>query len=154
MRLNIRAVDGALALWTVIWIGAAVVVFMSIRQLEEGGGAVVKAGEGLEETSAGLRRAARGLHETGDALGALDELPFFSADPGAAVERTAADVDRFAGRVRATGRDAQTTGADAQESARTLAVVLGLAVALAPTLPILLLYLLLRPLIAQELRRR
>ena len=76
------------------------------------------------------------------------------ADPSGAVGTTADDVERFAARVRATAADARTTGAEAQESAGTLAVVLGLAVALTPTLAALFLYLLLRPLVAQQLQRR
>jgi hypothetical protein len=154
MRRDIRVVDAALAAWIVAWLIAAVVVYRSIQELEDGGRAVVTAGEGLDETSEGLRRAGLALHETADALSALDALPFLSGNPGGAVERTADDVDQFADRVRVTGRDARLTGASAQESADTLAVVLGLAVALGPTLPALALYLLLRPLVAQQLRRR
>jgi hypothetical protein len=154
VRRDIRTLDVALAVWVVAWLIAAIVVAMSIKQLEDGGKAVVSAGEGLHETSAGLRRAGRGLHETASALGALDALPFVPGNPGAAIERTADDVDRFAGRVQVTAADARTTGTEAQESARTLAVVLGLAIALVPTIPIVALYLLLRRVIAQELRRR
>src|ERR671911_129497 len=77
------------------------------------------------------------------------ELPFVSGNPGEAVEQTATDLDGFAVRVRQTGRDARVTGAQARDSAATLAIVLGLAVALTPTRPILFLYLLLRPLVAQ-----
>jgi hypothetical protein len=113
----------------------------------------VTAGDGLQETSGGLGRAARGLHETADALGGIDDLPFVPGDPGRAVERTAVDVERFAVRVRVTARDARVAGEEAQRSARTLAIVLGLAIALIPTLPIVAFYLLLRRLIAQELGR-
>ncbi|HUP32625.1 MAG TPA: hypothetical protein VM184_06280 [Gaiellaceae bacterium] len=153
MRLGIRAVDAALAVWAVAWLVGAAVTYSSLKQLEDGGRAVVAAGEGLDETSAGLRRAAQGLQETSDALSIVGELPFVEVDPGAAVARTATDVERFADRVSVTGRDARETGASARESAGTLAIVLGLAVALTPTLPALFLYLLLRPLVAQQLRR-
>jgi hypothetical protein len=153
MRVSLRTLDVSLGVWVVVWLVAAVVVASSIRQLEDSGAAVVTAGDGLEETSAGLRRAAGGLHETADALGAIDELPFVPGNPGVAVERTAADVERFAVRVRATADDARVAGRDAQDSARTLAIVLGLAIALVPTLPIVALYLLLRRLIAAELAR-
>ena len=50
-----------------------------------------------------------------------------------------------------TARDARIAGEDAQESARTLAIVLGLAIALVPTVPTVAFYLLLRRLIALEL---
>jgi hypothetical protein len=153
MRLGIRAVDAALVVWAAAWLVAAGVVYSSLEELESGGEAVVAAGAGLRETSAGLERAGSGLHETADALDLLGELPFVGADPGAGVEQTADDVDRFAVAVRAAGRDARVTGEDASEAAGTLAIVLGLAVALGPTLPALFLYLLLRPLVAQRLSR-
>ena len=154
MRLGIRVIDAAFVLWAIAWLAAGGVVYSSLKDLEDGGRAVVAAGAGLDETSAGLRRAAGGLHETADALSVLGQLPFVDADPSGAVGTTADDVERFAVRVRATAADARTTGAEAQESAGTLAVVLGLAVALTPTLPALFLYLLLRPLVAQQLQRR
>jgi hypothetical protein len=153
MRVSIRTLDIALGVWVVVWLIAAAAVASSIKQLEDGGAAVVTAGDGLQETSAGLQRAAGGLHETADALGAIDELPFVPGDPGAAVERTAGDVERFAVRVRVTADDARAAGRDAEESARTLAVVLGLALALVPTVPVIALYLLLRQVIAEELAR-
>jgi hypothetical protein len=145
-------VDAAIAAWSIIWIVAAIVVVDAVRQVEEGGEAVVTASTGLRETSTALRRAAGGLHETADALSALGRLPFVPGDPGAAVDRTADDVDTIAARVGTTARDARRTGLDAQESGRTLAVVLGAATALAPTVPLALMYLLLRPLIAHRLR--
>jgi hypothetical protein len=152
MRPGIRAIDAALAVWTVAWLVAGAVTYSSLRELEDGGRAVVSAGAGLEEASGGLTRAGEGLQETADALGVIGDLPFVGGDPGAAVQRTAVDLDRFAVRVRQAGVDARATGADAEESAGTLAVVLGLAVALGPTVPALFLYLLLRPLVAQRLR--
>jgi hypothetical protein len=154
MRPGIRAIDAVLVVWTVAWLIAAGVTYSSLKQLEDGGTAVISAGHGLRETSEGLSRAGRGLHETADALEVVGDLPFVSANPGEAVEQTANDVDGFAVRVRETGRDARVTGAQARDSAATLAIVLGLAVALTPTIPILFLYLLLRPLVAQQLRRR
>jgi len=151
VRLEIRAVDAALAVWTLAWLVAGVVTYSSLKELEDGGRAVVSAGAGLEEASAGLSRAGRGLHETADALDAVGSLPFVDSDPGEAVGRTADDLDRLAVRVSVAGRDARSTGQDASESAGVLALILGLAVALGPTLPALLLYLLLRPLVAQRL---
>jgi hypothetical protein len=83
-----------------------------------------------------------------------DRLPFVSGNPGAAVERTAEDLDRFAVGVRQTAADARTTGRDAQDAARMLAIVLGLEIALVPTLPIVAFYVLFRPLVAQQLQTR
>ena len=154
MRLTLRTLDISLGVWVACWLIAAVVVATSIKGLEDSGVAVVTAGDGLEETSAGLRRAASGLNETAAALGAIDDLPFVPGNPGEAVERTAEDVQRFAVRVRATADDARAAGSDAQDAARTLAIVLGLAIALVPTVPIVALYLLLRRVIGQELAVR
>ena len=151
---DIRIVDAALVVWVVAWLVAAGVVFAAIRQLEDGGRAVVSAGVGLDETSRGLRRASNGLRETAGALDAIDRLPFVSGNPGAAVRRTADDVDRFAIRARQTAADARTTGSDAQDAARTLAIVLGLAIALVPTIPLVAFYLLFRPVVAQQLETR
>jgi hypothetical protein len=151
-RVGIRAVDAAIAMWGVLWLVAAIAAVESIRQLEDGGTAVVTASVGLRETSVALRRAGGGLHETSDALAPLSRLPFVPANAGAAIERTADDVDKIAVRVRTTAGDARRTGLAAQESARTLAVIIGLAIALAPTVPLALMYLLLRPLVAQRLR--
>jgi hypothetical protein len=153
MHVGIRAVDAALVVWSAAWLVAAGAVYVSLEELEKGGQAVATAGVGLHETSEGLERAGTGLHETADALDVLSELPFLDADPGTGVEETADDLDRFAVAVRRAGRDAQTTGEDAREAAGTLAIVLGLAVALGPTVPAVFLYLLLRPLVAQRLSR-
>ena len=151
MRASVRSIDVALAVWTAAWLVAGAVVFTSLGRLEDGGAAVVSAGEGLEETSRGLRRAGNGLHETADALAVLGDLPFVPGNPGEGIEDTADDVDRLAAGVRAAGRDAQATGADASDAAGTLAIVLGLAVALGPTLPAFFLYLILRPVVARQL---
>jgi hypothetical protein len=151
---GIRLVDIGVALWIVVWLVAGVVVYHSIHKLEEGGQAVVSAGDGLDQTSAALDRAAKGLHQTADTLGTLDALPFVSGDPGAAVEQTANDVEVLADRVRMTAGDARTTGADAQDSASTLAVVLGLAVAFGTTLPLVAFYVLLRPEVATRVEAR
>ena len=153
VRLTLKTLDISLGVWVACWLIAAVVVATSIKGLEDSGAAVVTAGDGLEETSAGLRRAAGGLNETAAALGAIDDLPFVPGNPGSAVGRTADDVERFAVRVRATADDARAAGNDAQDAARTLAIVLGLAIALVPTVPTVALYLLLRRVIGLELAR-
>src|ERR687898_3479701 len=107
MRPGIRALDAGLVVWTLAWLIAAGITYSSLKELEEGGSAVISAGEGLRETSEGLSRAGRGLHETAAALEIVGDLPFVSGNPGAAVERTADDLDDFAVRVRKTARDAR-----------------------------------------------
>ena len=106
---------------------------------------------GLNQTSTGLVRAAQGLRDTGDAL---DSIPFVGEQIDANIRRTARDVDTIATTVRKTARRARDSGADTRDAAQGVAAVLGAAVALVPTIPLVLLYLLLRPLVAQELRRR
>jgi hypothetical protein len=143
-----RWVTFGLGVWVVAWVIAGAVVFDSIRGLGEGGQAVVSAGEGLDETAAALDRAARGLHETADALGAFDTLSLFAGSPGEAVEQTADDVEALAARVRDTADDARTTGGDAEDAASVLSIVLGLAVALGPTVPAIVFYLVFRSVFA------
>lgn len=151
MRRDIRTTDAALGVWTAIWIIAAALVFTSVRQLEDFGTTVATAARGLDETSRGLDRASAGLRDTGDAL---DVVPVVGGSISDDIRTTAEDVDRVAGTVRETAREARRNARDATASARRLAVVLGLAVLLVPTLPFVALYVTLRPLIAQQLARR
>ena len=134
-----------------LWLAAGAYVYTAVKQLEDYGETTVTAAKGLDQTSTGLVRAGRGLRETG---AALDDIPFVGEQIDANIRRTAGDVDEVARTVRTTARQARAAGVETRDAARGLAVVLGLAVALAPTLPLLALYLLLRPLVAQQLRRR
>jgi hypothetical protein len=143
-------VDAALAVWVVAWLVVAVSVYSSVRQLEDLGQTVVTASEGLDETSQALVRAARGLRDTGSALA---DIPFVGGSIGRDVTRAAEDVDRISTHVERTSREARASGIEARDSARGLALALGAAVALVPTLPTIVLYLLLRPLVAQRLMR-
>ena len=153
MSQRIRVLDGALAVWALLWVLAAVVVYQQVRQLEEIGETAVTAGAGLSDTSRGLSGLSDGLRETGRALDALNEIPFLDSIDNE-LDRTADEVDDIAAQLRSAARDARVSGAQARDSARTLALVLALAVGLAPTLPILVLYLLLRPLLAHQLAPR
>ena len=126
-------------------------VYTSVKQLEDYGETTVTAATGLDQTSVGLVRAARGLRETGNAL---DDIPFVGEQIDANIRRTARDVDEIAKTVRTTARQARVSGVQTRDSARGVALVLGAAIALVPTLPLAVLYLLLRPLVAQQLRRR
>ena len=56
MRLGIRVIDAAFVLWAIAWLAAGGVVYSSLKDLEDGGRAVVAAGAGLDETSAGCTR--------------------------------------------------------------------------------------------------
>lgn len=151
MKPSIRAADVAVGVWTVVWVVAAVVVFTSVRQLEDFGTTVATASRGLNQTSRGLDRASAGLRDTGRAF---DLVPLVGPSIAQDIRDTAADVDVIGTTVRRLAAQARANAEDASASARTLAYVLGLAVLLVPTLPVLALYLLLRPLIAEQLAAR
>jgi hypothetical protein len=140
--------DAGLVVWSVFWLAAGIYVFRAVEQLEGYGDTVVTASVGLQETSDGLVRAASGLRETGDGL---RRVPFVGGSLDAPVRRTAADVDRIAVTVRRTARQARANGVQTRDGATGAAAVLGLAVALGTTVPAVVLYLLLRPLVAQRL---
>jgi hypothetical protein len=134
--------------WAVAWLLAAGYVYSAVRGLEDYGEATVTASIGLSQAGRALGRASSGLRETADAL---DGVPFLSDQVHEPIRRTASDVDRIATTVRTTARQARVTGRQTTDSAQGLAVVLGAAVALVPTLPLVALYVVLRPMIVQRL---
>lgn len=138
-------------MWAAVWLIAGAYVYTAVRELEDYGETTVTAATGLQQTSRGLLRASDGLRNTGEALGGF---PLVGSEIEADIRRTAGDVDEIAGTVRATARQARESGLQTRDSARGLALVLGAAVALVPIVPLVALYLLLRPLIAQQVRTR
>ncbi|MGE5689981.1 MAG: hypothetical protein ACM33B_05440 [Pseudomonadota bacterium] len=136
-----RALPVALGAWVVLWVAAGVYVYSTVKQLEGYGATTVAASDGLRQTSRGLVRAADGLRNTGEALG---RVPFVGSQLDDDVRRTAGDVDRIARTVQATARQARANGEQTRDAAGGLALVLGSAVALVPTLPLVALALLLR----------
>lgn len=153
MKPSVPLLDAAVAVWVLAWTVAAISVYGQVRQLEDVGQTVVTTGEGLAETSRGLRSLSAGLRDAGRALDALNALPFLDRIDNR-LDETAADVDRVTLRVGQAAREARTSGAQARESARSLAIVLAIAVGVAPTVPLALVYLLLRPLVVERLRAR
>ena len=147
---DIRTLDVALGVWVLVWLVAAVVAAVSIKQLEDGGAAVVTAGDGLDETSAGSFAPRGGCTRPPTRSTRSTTCRSCRVTP-ARGRATADDVERFAVRVRVTARDARIAGEDAQESARTLAIVLGAGGRARADGADRAFYLLLRPLIAQEL---
>lgn len=143
--------DAALVVWAAVWLAAGVYVYTQVRQLEDYGETTTTAAIGLRQTSGGLVRAAEGLRSTGRALGGL---PFVGEEIEANIRRTASDIDTIAKTVAKTSIQARISGEQTRDSAQGIAVVLGLAVALVSTLPLVVLYLVLRPLLAERLRRR
>jgi hypothetical protein len=147
----IRLVDVAVGAWTVLWLVAGAYVYVAVKQLEDYGETTVTASVGLQQTSRGLSRAATGLRDTGQALA---DIPFVGGDLDANVRRTAGDVDVISRTVRRTARQARASGEQTRDAARGIAIVLAAAVATVPTVPLVALYVVLRPLLVEELRRR
>jgi hypothetical protein len=147
---RIRVVDASVALWVVLWLLAGAYVFVAVGQLQDYGDTTITAAAGLHQTSRALGRAADGLRDTGDAL---EQIPFVGGEIESNIGRTAGDVDRLGNSVRVTARQARASGVQARESAHDVAIVLGAAVALVPTVPVIALYLLLRPVVIERVRR-
>lgn len=111
----VLAVDVMVAAWVVLWIVVGIVV--------------ADAANGLTQLSDAVGAAGGAVTDSGEALGSLD-LPIVGqplADAAAGIERAGQDVE-------ATGR---STRADIERFSR----LLGLAVALIPTVPMLAYYL-------------
>lgn len=111
----VRIVDGILLVWVVAWILIGLAVARDVRNLMTLSDTVVRAG-----TAVG---------ETGRALHALESLPFVGDRIG-----------KVAGQVDAAAAQAVRSGRDSRESVQRLSVLLGVSVAIIPTLPILAMY--------------
>lgn len=120
MRLGVaartlRALDVLVVAWTLAWIAIAFAVGREVHGLRELSATVVAAGVATEQT--------------GKAVGSLETLPLIGDD-----------VDRVGARTEEAGRSAQASGRASGESIQDLAVLLALAIALAPTVPLLAVY--------------
>jgi hypothetical protein len=144
---SIRHLDVAVAIWIAAWLAIAAVMALSVRQLADFGDTVVAASDGLEQTSTGLGRVSSGLRETANALSGLSALPLVG-NLGPRIERAAAEVDRIAARVDAAAVEAREAGRTTREDAEDFSLLLGLTIAALGVLPALLMYLLVRPLLA------
>jgi hypothetical protein len=111
----VRIVDGILVVWVVAWIAIGLAVARDVRNLSTLSDTVVQAG-----TAVG---------ESGRALHALEGLPFV----GDRIARVAAQVD-------AAAAQAVRSGLNSRQSVESLSRLLGVSVAVIPTLPILAMY--------------
>lgn len=127
MRRRVLAYDLGLVLWAALWIVIAVLVYRDVKSLAELSVPVVDAAVALEETAVGI--------------GSINEIPFLGE---------VANLPEIERRVREAARSARSSAAESHESVERLAWLLGLSVALVPTLPLLALYLPLR----RDWRRR
>jgi hypothetical protein len=111
--------DAALIGWAIAWI---VLAFAVAREMG-----------GLSRLSTTVVLAGRALEETGDVLGSFDRVPFLGDQVGEVSER-----------IRETGTSARRSARASRESVENLSVLLGISIALIPTLPLAALYVPLR----------
>jgi hypothetical protein len=111
-----RRLNVALAIWALFWLGIAAYTAHEVASLRALSHTVVKAGTATEST--------------GHALAAVGHLPFVGGE-----------ISRLAAQAVAAGASARTSGAATAATIDHLAILLGIAIALIPTVPLLALYL-------------
>ena len=111
----VRILDTAL----VVWVAGCIVLALY----------VARSVDGLTELSRSVVAAGNVLDETGVALEALEEIPFVGDRVG-----------RVSERARLAAASTRASGRSSRESIEDLSLLLGLAVALVPTVPVLALY--------------
>jgi hypothetical protein len=110
-----RRLNLALAVWVAFWIGIAAYTADQVASLRTLSHTVVKAGAATEST--------------GHALAAVGHLPFVGGR-----------ISQLAAQAVAAGASARASGASTATTIDHLAVLLGIAIALIPTVPLLALY--------------
>ncbi len=124
---TLRVLDLALAVWVLVWIVLGLRVGAEVRGLSDLSETVTRSGTAVVESSEGLR--------------ALEGAPFV----GDQIEETA-------DRVREAGESAQASGRSSRDSVRDLSILLGLAIGVIPSLPVIGFYLPLRVARVREVR--
>lgn len=113
---GMRRADVAVVLWCLLWLGMGLWIALEVRSLAD-----------LSDTVA---RVGVGLQRTGDALGSVASVPLVGGDIG--------DLARS---ISDAGTSAVGSGTDSVGDIHRLSILLGIAVALMPTVPVLALYL-------------
>ena len=113
---TLRLVDGALALWVAFWLVVGGATAVSVWQLSEVGSTLTQSGQALDTAGEGLQR--------------LGDLPLVG-------DRT----EQLGDEIRTTAVEIAERGRDTRTGLRRLSILLGLAVALIPSAPVLALYL-------------
>ena len=103
-------------LWTVVWILLGVWTRHEVRTLRQLRDTVVQSGGAVKET--------------GDALQSLQSIPFVGGD-----------VARIGRQVSAAGADARRSGRSSRSAVDSVATLIGVAIAAAPTVPMIALFL-------------
>lgn len=137
---SVLVADLVVAAWSIVWIALGVVVAREVRQLNDLSETVVTAGQALDQTGDGLRGTSQGLREVHRALQVVESLPFVGREIEEDLEGAADSLDDIAREVEETARSAEASGRSSKESTDDLSVILGLAVALVPTLTLLAAY--------------
>jgi hypothetical protein len=137
---SLLVADLVVAAWVVIWVVLGLLVIREVRQLEDLSDTVVTAGEALDQTGDGLRGTSEGLREAHRALQVIESLPFVGREIEENLEGAADRLDEIAQEVEETASSAQASGRSSKDSVQDLSIVLGLAVALVPTLTLLAAY--------------
>jgi hypothetical protein len=101
--------------WTVVWIVMGVWTRHEVQTLRKLGGTVVTSG--------------RAVKQTGDALQRLGGIPFVGGD-----------VARVGRQVSTAGVSAQSSGRESRTAVQSLSNLLGISIALIPTVPMLALF--------------
>jgi hypothetical protein len=114
-----RALEVILVLWAGFWIGLAVYTGYEVSALRTLSGTVVKSGAAVESS--------------GKALEAIGSVPFVGGR-----------VEGLAAQAVVAGRSAQVSGRSSRSTIDQLAILLGIAIGLIPTVPLLSLYVPLR----------
>lgn len=112
-RARVLAIDVALGAWAVCWVVLAVLIATEVR--------------GLSDVSRTVSTTGAAVEQSGLLLERLGALPIVGDD-----------VRREAEQVAEAGRQARRSGASSRQSVRRLSVLLGLAIAILPSAPVVL----------------
>jgi hypothetical protein len=114
-RAFVRTLGAFTLLWTAVWIAMGIWTSHEVHTLHRLSTTVITSG--------------RAVQQTGDALQGLRAIPFVGGD-----------VARIGRQVSAAGLDARRSGRSSRSAVDNLATLLGFAIALVPTVPMLALF--------------
>jgi hypothetical protein len=107
--------DALLLLWVLLWLWLGVRVGQEVS--------------GLAQLSDRVTSTGAAIEAVGGSLGSLSDVPLVGGGIGESAER-----------ITEAGRGAASKGRESRDTIESLSVLLGLAIALVPTLPVLALY--------------
>jgi len=113
---NIHLLDAVVAAWVALWIVCGISVAREVQ--------------GLTKLSQTVVRAGTALDKTGQAVAGLRSLPLVGGRIGTVEDEA-----------RAAARSAKRSGRESRKNIENLSVLLGIAIAVAPSVPALALYL-------------